>query len=177
MQTGFRIGVDLGGTKIAAAAIGATGAIAASRRIATPAGDYDATIAAIAALVAAIEDEIGARAPVGIGIPGTIVAATGRVKNANSAWLIGRELARDVEIHRYRRCPRRCAPTSSAGSGRSPATAKSNRSRCGRIHRSTADRRGHRTTRSEIKAERSDHRLHSAARIRRPKAIGPCGLA
>ena len=51
MQTGFRIGVDRGGTKIAGAAIGATGAIAASRRIATPAGDYDAAIAAIAAAV------------------------------------------------------------------------------------------------------------------------------
>ena len=96
-QAGFRIGIDLGGTKIAAAVLDATGAIAASRRIATPAGDYDATVAAIAGLVAALENEIGTRAPVGIGIPGTIVAATGRVKNANSTWLIGRELARDVE--------------------------------------------------------------------------------
>jgi fructokinase len=41
--------------------------------------------------------EIGARATVGIGIPGTIVAATGLVKNANSTWLIGRPLGRDVE--------------------------------------------------------------------------------
>ena len=96
-QAGFRIGVDLGGTKIAAAAIDPAGAIAASRRIATPAGDYDATVAAIAGLVAALESEIGTRAPVGIGIPGTIVAGTGLVKNANSTWLIGRELARDVE--------------------------------------------------------------------------------
>ena len=96
-RAGFRIGVDLGGTKIAAAAIDPAGAIAASRRIATPAGDYDATVAAIAGLVAALEHEIGARAPVGVGIPGTIVAGTGRVKNANSTWLNGRELARDVE--------------------------------------------------------------------------------
>jgi fructokinase len=96
-RAGFRIGVDLGGTKIAAAAIDSTGTITASRRIATPAGDYDATIAAIASLVAALENEIGTRAPVGIGIPGTIVAETGLVKNANSTWLIGRPLARDVE--------------------------------------------------------------------------------
>jgi fructokinase len=93
-----RIGIDLGGTKIAAAAVDATGAIAASRRIATPAGDYDATVASIAGLVAALEGEIGSRASVGIGIPGTIVAGTGRVKNANSTWLIGRELTRDVEV-------------------------------------------------------------------------------
>src|SRR6476619_2297424 len=96
-RAGFRIGVDLGGTKIAAAAMDPAGAIAASRRIATPVGDYDATVAAIAGLVAALEHEIGARAPVGVGIPGTIVAGTGRVKNANSTWLNGRELARDVE--------------------------------------------------------------------------------
>ena len=96
-QAGFRIGVDLGGTKIAAAAIDPTGAIAASRRIATPAGDYEATVAAVAGLVSALEGEIGTRASVGIGIPGTILAGTGLVKNANSTWLNGRELARDVE--------------------------------------------------------------------------------
>src|SRR4029079_19390459 len=88
-RAGFRIGVDLGGTKIAAVAIDAEGAIAASRRIAAPAGDYDATVAAIAGLVAALESEIGGRAPVGIGIPGRMVAGTGLVKNANSTWLIG----------------------------------------------------------------------------------------
>ena len=96
-QAGFRIGVDLGGTKIEAAALDAGRRHRAPRRIATPAGDYDATVAAIAGLVAALESEIGARAPVGIGIPGTIVAGTGLVKNANSTWLIGRPLARDVE--------------------------------------------------------------------------------
>lgn len=97
VQAGFRIGVDLGGTKIAAIAIDAAGAVAASRRIATPAGDYDATVAVIAGLVTSLEDEIGSCASVGIGIPGTIVAATGLVKNANSTCLIGRPLARDVE--------------------------------------------------------------------------------
>ena len=93
----FRIGIDLGGSKIAAAALDPCGRIGAQRRVATPAGNYDATIAAIAGLVAALESEIGARASVGVGIPGTIVAATGLVKNANSTWLIGRPLARDVE--------------------------------------------------------------------------------
>jgi len=97
MRTRFRIGIDLGGTKIEAAAIDPAGNIAARRRVATPAGDYDGTIAAIAGLVAALKSEIGATAPVGIGIPGTIVADTGRVKNANSTWLIGRPLARDIE--------------------------------------------------------------------------------
>ena len=96
-MTAFRIRIDLGGTKIEAAALDRGGALRLRRRTATPAGDYAGTIAAVAGLVAGIEREIGARTSVGIGIPGTIVAATGLVKNANSTWLIGRPLADDVE--------------------------------------------------------------------------------
>jgi fructokinase len=97
MTLKFRIGIDLGGTKIEAAVIDAAGAVRSRRRIATPAGDYDATIRAMLGIVGAIEGELGARASVGIGIPGTIVPRTGLVKNANSIWLIGRPLQRDVE--------------------------------------------------------------------------------
>jgi fructokinase len=97
MGVTFRIGIDLGGTKIEAAAIDPVGRIQARRRIATPAGDYQGTIAALAGLVAAIESEVGACASVGVGIPGTLVAATGLVKNANSTWLNHRPLGRDVE--------------------------------------------------------------------------------
>lgn len=97
MAAGFRIGIDLGGTKIEAAALAAHGAIVARRRAATPHGDYEATIGRIASLVAEVENEIGGRASVGVGIPGTIVARTGLVKNANSTCLIGRPLAADLE--------------------------------------------------------------------------------
>ena len=97
MGVTLRIGIDLGGTKIEAAAIDPDGRIRARRRIATPAGDYDATIAALVGLVAAIENAAGACASVGVGIPGTIVAETGLVKNANSTWLNRRPLGRDVE--------------------------------------------------------------------------------
>ncbi len=97
MNAAFRIGIDLGGTKIEAAAIGHAGTICARRRRATPVGDYHGTIAAIVGLIAAIEEEIGARASVGIGIPGTIIAHTGLVKNANSTWLNHRPLGHDVE--------------------------------------------------------------------------------
>ena len=97
MQAALRIGVDLGGSKISAAALARDGRIAVRRRSATPAGDYRATIDAIATLVATIEREVSGAASVGIGIPGAIVAATGLVKNANSIWLNGRPLGRDVE--------------------------------------------------------------------------------
>jgi fructokinase len=97
MGAAIRIGVDLGGTKIEAVALDPNGEVRARRRIATPVGDYAATVAAIAELILALESETGARASVGIGIPGTIVAETGLVKNANSTWLNGRSLGRDVE--------------------------------------------------------------------------------
>lgn len=94
MAARFRIGIDLGGTKIEAAAVDRLGVVRVRRRVATPTGNYRATIEAIAALVAAIEQEIGETASVGIGMPGTISPITGLVKNANSTWLIGRPLQR-----------------------------------------------------------------------------------
>lgn len=97
MSARFRIGIDLGGTKIEGAAVDASGSVWVRRRLATPAQDYDATIGAIISLVAGIEQEIGATAPVGIGIPGAVSPITGLVKNANSSWLIGRPLQRDIE--------------------------------------------------------------------------------
>jgi fructokinase len=65
-------------------------------RVPTPRDDYDATIAAIAALVEAADAAAGVRAPVGVGMPGAISPATGLVKNANSTWLNGRPFDRDL---------------------------------------------------------------------------------
>src|SRR3546814_7740714 len=66
----MRIGVDLGGTKIEAAALGPDGAVLARRRLATPRGDYAATIGAISGLVQQVEAETGRRGSVGVGVPG-----------------------------------------------------------------------------------------------------------
>jgi fructokinase len=93
----MRIGIDLGGTKIEGAVMAPDGSIAAKRRIATPRDDYDATIAAVVSLVRGLEEEAGQRCTVGVGIPGTISRATRLVKNANSTWLNGRALDRDLE--------------------------------------------------------------------------------
>ena len=97
MSARFRIGIDLGGTKIEGAAIDACGSVRFRHRVATPAQDYRETINAIIDLVSTIEQEIGATPPVGIGIPGAVSPATGLIKNANSTWLIGRPLQRDLE--------------------------------------------------------------------------------
>jgi fructokinase len=56
-----------------------------------------ATVATVAALVEEAEREFGSRGTVGVGIPGAVSAATGRVKNANSTWLIGEPLQQDLE--------------------------------------------------------------------------------
>jgi fructokinase len=92
----MRIGIDLGGTKIEAIALDGTRQLL-RRRVAAPRGDYEATILAVRDLVAACETELGQPGTVGLGIPGAISAATGLVKNANSTWLIGRPLDRDLE--------------------------------------------------------------------------------
>jgi len=87
----MRIGIDLGGTKIEAIALEGSRELA-RRRVPTPRGDYEATVSAVASLIRQIGD-----GTVGIGIPGALSRVSGLVKNANSTWLIGRPLKRDLE--------------------------------------------------------------------------------
>ena len=91
----MRIGVDLGGTKIEAIALSPGGQEIARLRVTTP-RDYVACLDAIAALVRELDRTGGAPGTVGVGIPGTVVPQTGRVKNANSTWLNGQPLERDL---------------------------------------------------------------------------------
>jgi fructokinase len=92
----MRIGIDLGGTKIEGIALEGAD-VQVRRRVAAPRGDYDATIIAVRDMIAAIEHDTGRTGTIGIGIPGAISAQTALVKNANSTWLNGRPLARDLE--------------------------------------------------------------------------------
>ncbi|HMH81727.1 MAG TPA: ROK family protein, partial [Gemmatimonadales bacterium] len=102
MTPSMRIGIDLGGTKIEAIALSPAGLEISRRRVATPA-DYVACLDAIVALVRELErgaeaaGTVGTVGTVGVGIPGTVVPRTGLVKNANSTWLNGRPLGRDLE--------------------------------------------------------------------------------
>ncbi|EKE17765.1 MAG: N-acetylglucosamine kinase, partial [uncultured bacterium] len=84
MRQPIRLGVDLGGTKIEIIALDAGGAELLRRRIATPQGDYAATLAAVAQLVADSEKQLGRHGTLGIGIPGAESLASGLIKNANS---------------------------------------------------------------------------------------------
>src|SRR5258708_20674338 len=90
-QEHFRIGVDLGGSKIEFVALERDGKELHRHRIATPRFDYDATVRAVADAVQDIEKKLGRSASVGMRIPGTISTRTGFVENAHSTWLIGHQ--------------------------------------------------------------------------------------
>ena len=98
----MRIGVDIGGTKIEAIALGPNGTELVRKRIASPQGNYTATLESVKNLVNIVETRATrikrAKRPatIGIGIPGTISPVTGLVKNANSTWLIGHQLDQDL---------------------------------------------------------------------------------
>ncbi len=92
-----RIGIDLGGTKIEGVALAHDGAELARLRRPTPREDYAGTIGAIAGVVNELERTVGTGgANVGVGIPGSLSPATGRIQNANSTWLNGQPLDRDL---------------------------------------------------------------------------------
>jgi fructokinase len=100
----MRIGIDLGGTKIEGVALAEDGREVARRRVPTPRDDYEGTLSAVAALVADLERAAaagstrhGKNTTIGVGIPGAISLRTGLVKNANSTWLNGRPLDRDLQ--------------------------------------------------------------------------------
>ncbi|NKC29897.1 ROK family protein [Falsiroseomonas selenitidurans] len=94
----WRIGIDLGGTKIEVAALDPSGALRLRRRLPTP-PDYAGAVARIGAMVAEAEAEIGTpgRATIGIGIPGSVSPATGLIRGANSTFLNGQPLQADLE--------------------------------------------------------------------------------
>ena len=96
----YRIGIDLGGTKTEVILLGHASQELFRIRIPTLRDDYAATISAIGDLVAQAELSVGERnLPVGVGIPGTVSRKTGCVKNANSTWLNGKPLQRDLSMY------------------------------------------------------------------------------
>ncbi len=93
------IGIDLGGTKIEGIALSNTGEELFRHRIATPQGDYTATLQSINNLVGLIEKTIGESASIGIATPGALSPASGLMRNANSVCLNGKPLLDDLQQH------------------------------------------------------------------------------
>jgi len=92
-----RIGIDLGGTKTEVIALSDHGEELFRYRVPTPRDDYDKTVENIIGLVKRAEQETGQQGSVGLGIPGTLSPFTRRVKNANSTWLNGQPLDKDLQ--------------------------------------------------------------------------------
>jgi fructokinase len=120
-----RLGIDLGGTKIAGVVLDHDGTRLAQARVATPRGDYGATVRAVADLALHLEREAGRPCSVGVGMPGSLSPATGFVRNANSDWLNGHpfsadlatRLARPVRVANDADCLAVSEATDGAGAG------------------------------------------------------------
>jgi fructokinase len=121
----LRLGIDLGGTKIEIIALDGTGRELLRRRVATPQGDYHATLDAVAGLVRDAERELAATGTVGIGTPGSLSRATGLLRGSNSVCLnarpikadLERLLAREVRISNDANCFALSEATDGAGQG------------------------------------------------------------
>jgi len=92
----LRIGIDLGGTKTEVIALSDKGEELFRHRVNTPRDDYQATVQAIVDLVTLAEQKTGETGTVGLGIPGSLSPFSKRVKNANSTWLNGQPLDKDL---------------------------------------------------------------------------------
>lgn len=104
-MSSVRIGIDLGGTKIEAAAVRGQSEVLWRERVATPQGDYEGTVRAVVGLVARLASDcrLAADAPVGIGAPGSASPITGLQRNSNSTCLNGMPFALDLEVALARR--------------------------------------------------------------------------
>jgi len=92
----IRIGVDIGGTKMAIAALDDSGAELFRRRSDAPSGAYADALRVLAEAVRDAEREVGAPCTVGIGTPGA-VSAGGVLRNAFASVLNGKPLKPDLE--------------------------------------------------------------------------------
>src|SRR5205823_641645 len=96
-MTSTRFGIDLGGTKTEIIALDETGQEVLRRRVATPRDDYQGALDVIAMLVRNAEAELGCRASIGIGTPGSVSPSTGLLRGSNSVCLNGKPIKTDLE--------------------------------------------------------------------------------
>lgn len=98
MHPNWLIGIDLGGTKTEAILLDHHSNEHFRKRVATPAGDYEATLNTIQTLVQEAEACAGVSGiPVGVGIPGSVSRKTGCIKNGNSTWINGQPMQRHLQ--------------------------------------------------------------------------------
>jgi fructokinase len=95
----IRIGIDLGGTKIEAVALSASGESLWRERVATPAHSAVEIYDAITGLVNRCEAALSlkSRATVGIGTPGSLSPKTGLLRGSNTVVLNGQPISQALQ--------------------------------------------------------------------------------
>lgn len=102
----FKLGIDLGGTKISGIVLQELGSqtthltpaqVCAYKRVDTPQGDYAATLNAVLSLVNDLQTQVSEKCSIGIGTPGSVSPLTGVMRNCNSTCLNGKPLVIDLE--------------------------------------------------------------------------------
>jgi fructokinase len=93
----MRLGVDIGGTKIALAVLDRGGRELLRHRIPTPHTGYAAAREALAEVILRTESEVKEPCTVGIGMPGLVARDTGIVANAYNTPFNGQPLKTDLE--------------------------------------------------------------------------------
>jgi fructokinase len=96
MTEEMRIGIDIGGTKVAAVILDGKGREQGRCRNEV-APDYSATLESFAAVVAELERQAGAAGRVGISMPGVVNGAGEPQLVANLPWLQGKPFRGDLE--------------------------------------------------------------------------------
>ena len=95
----YRLGIDLGGTKIEAILIDEHFQVIKRERVPTNREEgYEAILSRIVKLAkSTIKDVLNIESPIGICTPGTIESETGLLKNSNTVCLIGKPIQKDME--------------------------------------------------------------------------------
>jgi fructokinase len=96
-NSGFKIGIDLGGTKTEIVTLDENRRQVFRKRVQTPAHDYGAILDLITDLVGQAGDGLPELVPVGIGTPGAISPGSGMLRNSNTSCLNGKPLQTDLE--------------------------------------------------------------------------------
>ena len=92
----MKIGIDLGGTKTEGILINNNGKELTRHRIKTQ-KNYEGTINGIKSIVNDFENKFGVVESIGVGMPGAVSTDSSLVKNANSIWLNGKPLKKNLE--------------------------------------------------------------------------------
>ncbi|OEF23275.1 ROK family protein [Vibrio rumoiensis] len=94
----YRLGLDVGGTKIEAVVIDKNNHVIFQKRISTPTDAYSSFLSSLISFISQIQMELSEPFTIGIGLPGAISPDTGKIKNCNCLILNGEDLKSDLSL-------------------------------------------------------------------------------